>query len=69
MADFPAFPHFPTAIRPKFQHEGATPNTVGLGISIKRIQPQMDRMNADELDKNAVFIYVLHLRVSAFICG
>jgi hypothetical protein len=32
-------------------------------------QPQMDRMDADELAQNTALICVLHLRVSAFICG
>ena len=31
--------------------------------------PLIDRMNADEQDQTRLFICILHLRVSVFICG
>gem|GEM_PF-4515711 len=43
---------------------GVSPNTVRIGLKIKRIQPQMNRMNADGQDENVVFICVLHLAES-----
>ena len=48
---------------------GEMPNTVIRSLKIRRIQPQMDRINADKEAKNAVFICVFYLRPSEFICG
>jgi hypothetical protein len=42
-------------------------NPVSLVLKNQKIEPQMNRMNADKEDKNAVFICVFHLRPSEFI--
>jgi hypothetical protein len=44
-------------------------NPVSLVLKNQKIEPQMNRMDADEEDENAVFICVFHLRPSDFICG
>jgi hypothetical protein len=45
------------------------PNPVSLVLKNQKIEPQMNRMNADEEDENPVFICVFYLRPSEFICG
>ena len=45
------------------------PEPVSLALKNQKIEPQMNRMNADQEDENAVFTDVLYLRPSEFICG
>jgi hypothetical protein len=45
------------------------PNTVGLALQIEEIQPQINRIDTDGKRRKSLFINVLHLRLSEFICG
>ena len=60
----------PLLVNKKDKHpQAAEPNAVSLVLKNQKIEPQMNRMNADEEDENALFICVFHLRPSEFICG
>jgi hypothetical protein len=49
--------------------EPVPPNTVSLVQKNQKIEPQMNRMDADGQRKNPIVISILHLRPSVFICG
>ena len=48
---------------------GVSPNAVSLVPKNQKIEPQMNRMDADGQRENPMFICVLYLRPSEFICG